>query len=66
MKFVRKNKIRYQTVRLALLGMNTTDPRKSLPANLFPTALCHLCEVRSIVGTDYGEYFTAQILNRLH
>ncbi|KYQ51883.1 hypothetical protein ALC60_08999 [Trachymyrmex zeteki] len=33
------------TVRLALLGMNTTDPRKSLPANLFPTALCHLCEV---------------------
>ncbi|KYN41009.1 Transcription factor AP-4 [Trachymyrmex septentrionalis] len=24
----------------------TTDPRKSLPANLFPTALCHLCEVR--------------------
>ncbi|KYM97496.1 Transcription factor AP-4 [Cyphomyrmex costatus] len=32
-------------VRLTLLGMNTTDPRKSLPANLFPTALCHLCEV---------------------
>ncbi|KYN13964.1 hypothetical protein ALC57_13840 [Trachymyrmex cornetzi] len=36
------------TVRLALLGMNTTDPRKSLPANLFPTALCHLCEVSEI------------------
>jgi len=60
---MRKIKFDINWVWLALLGMNT-DPRKSLPANLFLIVLC-LCEVRSIVGTDYGEYFTTQILSRL-